>query len=108
MAGDALALMDYLGWPTAHIVAFSMGTQIATKLAAMAPDMVDSLTLIAAVGGGWQVLPRSVSTLWATVKCLRAKTPEQRAAADLKLHFTAKVLRTKVCSTICLKVDLRY
>eukprot|EP00878_Enallax_costatus_P026866 GHUV01028870.1.p1 GENE.GHUV01028870.1~~GHUV01028870.1.p1 ORF type:complete len:203 (+),score=40.43 GHUV01028870.1:324-932(+) len=103
MAHDALALMDHLAWPSAHVVAFSMGTQIATKLAAAAPGRIDSLTLIAAVGGKWHVLPRSVSALWTTLRCLRAKTPEQRHAAMLRLHFTSKTLKTKVTSSNALQ-----
>ncbi len=44
MAEDALAVMDALGWPTAHLVGASMGGMIAQILAIRYPSRVRTLT----------------------------------------------------------------
>jgi pimeloyl-ACP methyl ester carboxylesterase len=46
MAEDALAVMDALGWPTAHLVGASMGGMIAQILAIRYPSRVRTLTSI--------------------------------------------------------------
>lgn len=46
LAEDAATLIDALGLVSAHVVAFSMGTFIALRLAARRQDLVRSLTLI--------------------------------------------------------------
>jgi pimeloyl-ACP methyl ester carboxylesterase len=96
MAEDALVLMDHLGWKSAHIVGFSMGGMIATKLAAMAPHRVLSLCNIAVSGGGWQSLPQNWKAFKYAVRALAATTPHQRAEVDLKFHFTSRSLKQHV------------
>ncbi|MGY1811142.1 alpha/beta fold hydrolase [Blastococcus sp. SYSU D00820] len=46
MAGDALAVMDAVGWPAAHVAGASLGGMIAQQLAVSAPERVLSLTSI--------------------------------------------------------------
>ena len=46
MAGDALAVMNGLGWASANLVGISMGGMIAQRLAVSHPDRVRSLTSI--------------------------------------------------------------
>ena len=45
-AGDALAVMDALGWPDAHVVGASLGGMIAQELAIRHPGRVRTLTSI--------------------------------------------------------------
>ncbi|MFI5841214.1 alpha/beta fold hydrolase [Catenuloplanes sp. NPDC051500] len=45
---DAAAVLDTLGWPSAHLVGGSMGAGLALLLAVRAPDRVRSLTLTTA------------------------------------------------------------
>ncbi|SHN87018.1 Pimeloyl-ACP methyl ester carboxylesterase [Geodermatophilus obscurus] len=46
MAGDAVAVMDAVGWPAAHVVGASLGGMIAQLLAVEHPDRVLSLTSV--------------------------------------------------------------
>ncbi|KAL6877603.1 hypothetical protein ACP4OV_012818 [Aristida adscensionis] len=100
MAKDALALMDHLGWRKAHVFGHSMGSMIASKLAAMAPERVASLALLNTTGGGYQCIPK---VDWQTVslacRFLRARTPEQRAILDLEVHYTREYLDEAVGSS---------
>ena len=45
MAGDALALLDHLGIPEAHVMGYSMGARISTFLTLAHPNRVRSLVL---------------------------------------------------------------
>ncbi|XP_015688961.1 putative aminoacrylate hydrolase RutD [Oryza brachyantha] len=93
MAKDALALMDHLGWRKAHLFGHSMGSMIASKLAAIAPERVASLALLNTTGGGYQCIPKiDWQTISLACRFLRARTPEQRAVVDLDVHYTREFL----------------
>jgi pimeloyl-ACP methyl ester carboxylesterase len=47
-ADDAVAVMDALGWPAAHVFGYSMGAWQASGVALHHPDRIDSLVV-----GGW-------------------------------------------------------
>ncbi|PKU61840.1 uncharacterized protein LOC110095408 isoform X3 [Dendrobium catenatum] len=105
MASDALALLDHLGWKKAHVFGHSMGAMIACKLAAMAPERLLSLALLNATGGGFECFPKvgrqSISIVF---RFLRAKTPQDRAAVDLELHYSKEYLDECVGSSTRRKI----
>jgi 3-oxoadipate enol-lactonase len=51
-ADDAAALMDGLGWPTAHVIGISFGGMVAQHVALRHPDRIDRLVLACTSSGG--------------------------------------------------------
>ncbi|KAG2433623.1 hypothetical protein HYH02_012552 [Chlamydomonas schloesseri] len=93
MAGDALAVMDALGWSRAHIVGHSMGSMIACRLALEAPQRVASLTLISATGGGSEAIPTNCTAFAAGLRGAIKTDPLSRASVDLAFHFSKSLLK---------------
>jgi 3-oxoadipate enol-lactonase len=52
LADDAAALLDALGWDSAHVLAISMGGMVAQELAIRHPDRIRTLTLGCTYSGG--------------------------------------------------------
>jgi pimeloyl-ACP methyl ester carboxylesterase len=52
MAADVLALMDHLGWSSAHLVGHSLGGPIALEVALREPRRVRSLSLLCTIARG--------------------------------------------------------
>ncbi|KAL4155864.1 hypothetical protein PRNP1_007965 [Phytophthora ramorum] len=53
MAQDTLALLDVIGWQTAHIAGVSMGGMISQEIALAAPERVQSLSLVVTSPGSF-------------------------------------------------------
>ena len=68
MAADALALMDHLGWQSAHVVGHSLGGLIALELALTAKSRVRSLTLLNTFANGTDATRMSLQLLWISLK----------------------------------------
>lgn len=64
MAADGLALIDHLGWQTAHLVGHSMGGMITQEIAALAPSRIQSLSLLSTAHRGRDVIAPPVRALW--------------------------------------------
>lgn len=74
MAGDAVAVLDALGWRSAHVVGRSLGGMIAQTLAIEHPDGVRSLTLISSTPS-WRIGRETPAT---TLRLLRARRATRR------------------------------
>ncbi|CAL8464728.1 g4263 [Coccomyxa elongata] len=92
MATDVLCILEHLSWTKVHVVGHSMGGMVATRLAALAPERVASLTLISTTAGGTQAIPRSWRAVKYALELANAKSAEDRAKVDLKLHFMKATL----------------
>lgn len=82
MIGDGLAVLDALGWPSAHLLGVSLGSALAQGTALLHPERVRSLTLCAgapATAGPWSTLSYLRLGVFREARKLpRAVTPEQR------------------------------
>ena len=84
-ADDTAGLLDALNISRAHVLGWSMGTEIAQELALDYPDKVDKLILYAAdCGGSEQILPTKevLEKLYNT-----SGTPRERGERIIKLLF---------------------
>ena len=68
MAEDALALMESVGWASAHVVGHSLGGVIAQHLALTEPERVRSLSLICTVSRGADATRMSGRMLWLGIR----------------------------------------
>ncbi|MGE3311094.1 MAG: alpha/beta fold hydrolase [Limisphaerales bacterium] len=84
MAADAQALMDHLGWSTAHVVGHSMGGVIAQQLALDAPKRVRSLSLLCTFPRGKDAARPTPRILWMSLRT-RLGTRRMRRRAFLEL-----------------------
>jgi 3-oxoadipate enol-lactonase len=78
VAGDALALLDLVGWSACRVLGLSFGGMVAQELAVTYPDRLERLALVctSAGGGGGSSYP---------LHELIELSPQQRATAGLKI-----------------------
>jgi pimeloyl-ACP methyl ester carboxylesterase len=91
MAGDALALLDALGWAQAHVVGHSMGGLIAEQLALDAPKRVRSLALLCTPASGRAGAWPGFRVIWIGLRG-RIGSRAKRRAAFLELVMPRSAL----------------
>lgn len=95
MAGDAVAVLDALGWASAHIVGHSLGAMVAQTLAIGDPTRVRSLTCISATPSpdiGRLTVMTMVRLSWAAPGVLSRKPPRGPAEAGNRLVRQHRVI----------------
>jgi aminoacrylate hydrolase len=86
MAEDARALLDAVGWPSAHVVGHSMGGVIAQQLALDCPERVRSLSLLCTFARGKDGARLTPWVLWMTLRT-RIGSRRMRRRAFLEMLF---------------------
>ncbi len=84
MAEDARALMDAVGWKSAHVVGHSMGGVIAQQLALDRPQRVRSLSLLCTFARGKDAARLTPWVLWISLRT-RIGTRRMRRRAFLEM-----------------------
>ena len=84
MGEDTLALMDAIGWESAHVVGHSMGGLIALNVALTAPKRVRSLSLLCTFADGRDAAPLTPRMIWLGMRT-RIGTRRMRRNAFLRL-----------------------
>lgn len=92
MAGDALAVLDALGWASAHVVGISAGGMIAQVLAARHGDRVRTLTSISSSPGGkaGRMRPRTMLAMGRLAR-RHGRPADAAAAAELTIAFAKQI-----------------
>ena len=93
MAEDARALLDAVGWESAHIVGHSMGGVIAQQLALNCPQRVRSLSLLCTFARGKDAARLTPWVLWMTLRT-RIGTRRMRRRAFLEMLWSPEALQT--------------
>ncbi len=81
MAEDAGAVMDGLGWQSAHVVGHSLGGLIAQELALQRPTRVRSLALLCTMRRGRDIARLTPGTLWLGLRMMIGTKRMRRMAS---------------------------
>ena len=90
MADDAVAVLDALGWSSAHVLGPSLGGMIGQVMAVHHPERVRSLTSISSAPG-WGV--RISRPRWRTVLKILAVASRKAEGKEASVEQTVRVLR---------------
>jgi aminoacrylate hydrolase len=93
MVDDARALLDELGWPSAHVVGHSMGGVVAQQLALDTPERVRSLSLLCTFFRGRDGARLTPWMLWVSLRMYIGPRAARRRAF-LELVMPSAVLET--------------
>jgi pimeloyl-ACP methyl ester carboxylesterase len=84
MANDTLALMNHVGWNSAHVMGHSFGGLIALQLTLENPARIRSLSLLCSFARGSEVGHLSTRMLWILLR-LRLGTRQARRRAFMEI-----------------------
>jgi pimeloyl-ACP methyl ester carboxylesterase len=90
MADDAVAVLDALGWSSAHVLGASLGGMIGQVMAVHHPDRVRSLTSISSAPGWGARISRP---RWRTVLRILAIAGRKAKGKEASVEQTVRVLR---------------
>jgi pimeloyl-ACP methyl ester carboxylesterase len=97
MARDTPALMDHVGWQTAHLIGHSLGGLISMEVALAAKSRVRSLTLLNTFARGADASRMSLKLLWIMTRLtLAPRSIRRKALMELLLppHFKGDAKKT--------------
>ena len=104
MARDALALMDAVGFKSAHVVGHSMGGVIAQQLALDAPARVKSLSLLCTFAQGAEATRLTPAILWLGMRS-RIGSRAMRRRAFLEMLFPPDYLAERDCAALSARLE---
>lgn len=93
MAADAVALMDRLGWSSAHVLGMSMGGMIAQELTLLYPERVRKLVLVVTTCGGQEQVLAAPEVYKILYMPKEGISPEAIARSTLHLLFPRSFIR---------------
>jgi pimeloyl-ACP methyl ester carboxylesterase len=98
MADDMVALMNHVGWDSAHVIGHSMGGTIAIEAALKAPERVRSLALLCSVARGRDATRMTMQLAWIGMR-LNLGSRRVRRRAFMEMVASGAVLSGDVDST---------
>ena len=88
LAGDIIALMDFLNIDKTHVLGHSMGGMIAQEFVLNNPERINKLILYSTSCGGSKYVPPSQEVLKMLMTDVKGKTPRQIVRDFIKIMFT--------------------
>jgi pimeloyl-ACP methyl ester carboxylesterase len=103
MADDTRALMDAVGWKSAHVIGHSMGGVIAQQLALDAPERVRSLSLLCTFARGKDAARPTPRVIWLSLRA-RVGTRQMRRRAFLDMLYPPEALQNEDTDALAQRV----